>query len=152
MVRTTYSIKPMTRSHLEAWVDMGHELWPDETKADLKKEFEKILKAPKETAFIFLDGSQPIGFVTVCMRVDYVEGSNSSPVGYLEGLFVEKEYRKAGIGKLLVDAAEDWARKKGASEMGSDTDAVNKVSQKFHKAVGYQTTGPLVHFIKKLKR
>jgi GNAT superfamily N-acetyltransferase len=32
------------------------------------------------------------------------------PVGYLEGWYVTKEYRRYGLGRRLLAAAEDWAR------------------------------------------
>lgn len=91
------------------------------------------------------------GFVQVCLRLDYVEESNSSPVGYLEGLYVRKPFRRNGVAKLLVEAAEAWARSKGATEMGSDAHRNNLVSRRFHAAAGYRETKPIVHFIKKLQ-
>lgn len=41
-------------------------------------------------------------FAQCGLRHDYVEGRGSSPVGYLEGIFVEKEYRKQGCAKELL--------------------------------------------------
>src|SRR5687767_4931266 len=145
-----YRIVRASKRHLPALVAMGLKLWPEHTEAELLEEFERVLRAPRETAFLYFAQDEPIGFATVSMRVDYVEGSTSSPVGFLEGIFVEKAHRKSGLGALLVATAEDWARSKGATEMGSDAYARNHTSRKFHQAVGYETTKPLVHFIKKL--
>ncbi|MDX1475118.1 MAG: hypothetical protein R3309_13185, partial [Reinekea sp.] len=45
------------------------------------------------------------GFLEGSVRTEYVNGTQSSPVGYLEGVFVTKVARRCGIAKLLVDEA-----------------------------------------------
>jgi aminoglycoside 6'-N-acetyltransferase I len=46
--------------------------------------------------------------------------------------------------------AEAWAKKRGASEFGSDTRLANRRSRKFHKALGFSEVEKNVAFIKKL--
>ena len=43
-----------------------------------------------------------IGFANTALRFDYVEGCQLSPFTYLQGIFVEKSYRKNHYGKELV--------------------------------------------------
>ena len=38
-----------------------------------------------------------VGFAQVQLRRDYVGGNHLSPVGYLEGIYVEETYRRRGI-------------------------------------------------------
>jgi aminoglycoside 6'-N-acetyltransferase I len=127
---------------------MGRKLWPKEQ--NLRRDFESIAKLPYETVFICWAGKVAAGFVEVSMRRDYVEGSSSSPTGYLEGIFVEKKFRKTGVARLLVCEAEAWAKKRGATEFGSDTRLANRRSQKFHKALGFSEVEKNIAFIKKL--
>lgn len=54
------------------------------------------------------------------LRRDYVEGSSTSPTGYLEGIFVLTGYRGRGLAKALLAECEKWSRQKGCREMGSD--------------------------------
>ena len=54
----------------------------------------------------------PVGFAQCGLRRDYVEGTESSPVGYLEGIFVKESYRSKGCAKELLLACESWAKKK----------------------------------------
>lgn len=42
-----------------------------------------------------------------------VEGTSTNPVGYLEGIFVKKAYRKNGIAKELLNACLKWAKEQG---------------------------------------
>ena len=73
-----------------------------------------------------------------------------SPVGYIEGWFVDEDLRQLGVGRALVEAAEDWARALGLREMASDTFISNDVSLKAHLALGYEEKERLIHFAKVL--
>jgi aminoglycoside 6'-N-acetyltransferase I len=91
------------------------------------------------------------GFANISIRKDYVEGSNSSPVGYIEGIYVKPEFRKQGIAKNFVEMAEDWSRDRGCKELGSDTEIENVESQKFHRRIGFTRESTIMHFIKAIE-
>ena len=74
---------------------------------------------------------KPIAFAHCQLRHDYVEGTESSPVGYLEGIFVEEAYRRKGFAADLLAECERWAREKGCSEFASDCELDNEESLKF---------------------
>jgi aminoglycoside 6'-N-acetyltransferase I len=86
-------------------------------------------------AFIAEEGS-PIGFVELSLR-NYAEGCDFSPVPYVEGLYVAAGARRRNIGRLLMTAAEDWARAKGFTEIASDTQIENEASLGAHHAYGF---------------
>jgi aminoglycoside 6'-N-acetyltransferase I len=71
-------------------------------------------------------------------------------VGYIEGWYVAPDLRGMGIGRRLVQAAEDWARSNGCREMASDCTLDNDLSLRAHLALGYEETERLVHFRKVL--
>ncbi|MBD3318657.1 GNAT family N-acetyltransferase [Candidatus Woesearchaeota archaeon] len=144
-------IQKIQNEDFSDWLEMGLMLWPKHSKAELKKEFEEILKSKKEETFLCKDedGSY-IGFINVSLRFEYIPGATSSPVGYVEGIFIKEQYRKKGIAKKLIDAGEEWVKSKGCKEMGSDTELHNKTSQAFHKKLGFKEDDILVHFIKKI--
>ena len=66
-----------------------------------------------------------VGFAQCRLRNDYVEGTKSSPVGYLEGVYVVKLYRNRGYAKDLIAACERWAKDKGCSEFAGDCEEGN---------------------------
>jgi aminoglycoside 6'-N-acetyltransferase I len=80
----------------------------------------------------------------------YADGCDSSPVGYIEGWYVDEDLRRSGVGGLLVSAMEAWARDQGLTEMGSDTWLDNETSIAAHTRLGYIEMERLVHFAKKL--
>jgi aminoglycoside 6'-N-acetyltransferase I len=90
-----------------------------------------------------------VGFLEVWLR-EYAEGASSSPVGYLEGWYVEEKYRCQGVGRLLVAAAEDWARSRGCTEMASDSELDNVGAIRAHHQLGYQEVTRIVCFLKPL--
>jgi aminoglycoside 6'-N-acetyltransferase I len=121
-------------------------LWPDCSDADIDPWF------ARDDAATFLaeraDGT-PCGFVEVGSR-PYAEGCESSPVGYIEGWWVDVDMRRTGVGRALLDAAETWARERGYTEMGSDALLDNDASHAAHGRCGYQEIERLVMFRKSL--
>ncbi len=91
-----------------------------------------------------------IGFAHCSLRHDYVEGTDSSPVGYLEGIFVLEEYRRCGIAKALLAACEAWAKNLGCLEFASDCELTNQTSLFFHEKLGFAEANRIVCFCKTL--
>lgn len=144
-------IAQVTQKDFVEWVMLGTEFWTRHPAEKIKKEFKKILGLKNETSFICRnERGYAIGFVNISIRTDYVEGSKTSPVGYLEGIYVKKAYRKQGIAKMLFKETLIWFKKNKVSEIGSDVMVANVASQKFHKRLGFKKGEALVHFIKKV--
>ena len=89
------------------------------------------------------------GFIEISLR-NYAEGCISSPVPYIEGWYVDEDMRRSKLGSRLVQAAEEWARSRGFSEMASDTQLDNEGSQQAHQALGYEEVERIVCFRKDL--
>lgn len=139
-------LERITSVHLSAWLAMRRALWPDtSTRAELEAECREILADPQSVAFIARVDAQPIGFVEVGMR-PYAEGCETSPVGYLEGWYVEPRHRGQGVGRALVDAALAWCGRRGLREMGSDTWLDRQGSIDAHRALGFEETERIVCF------
>jgi aminoglycoside 6'-N-acetyltransferase I len=115
------------------------------------EEVSKILEHRAEWAVFVagIDGHECVGFLEVWLR-EYAEGASSSPVGYLEGWFVEPEFRCKGIGRSLVLAGEEWARQAGCTEMASDSEVDNVGSIRAHQRLGYREVERIVCFLKAL--
>lgn len=129
---------------------MAMKIWENQNEDKLEEEFKAILQSDEETCFIAFVKDMPVGFANVSLRFDYVEGTESSPVGYLEGIFVEENYRKQNIAKNLVKSCEDWAKKIGCTEFASDCLLDNTKSLKFHLAVGFIEANRIICFKKDL--
>jgi GNAT superfamily N-acetyltransferase len=127
---------------------MALDLWPENDLDDLKRDFEYIIGHLSDKVFLAEIGGEYIGFIHMSIRKDYVEGSASSPVGYIEGLFVKPEYRQKGAGTELYNAGVDWVKKKGCSEIGTDCTISNNVSFEFLVDMGFEEANRMICFIK----
>ena len=109
-----------------------------------------ILARPDYAVFIAErpDGSV-CGYVEVGGRA-YADGCNSSPVGYIEGWYVDPDVRRRGYGRALLAAAETWARERGYTEMASDARLGDSVSLEAHVRNGYAVVDRIVQFRKSL--
>jgi len=116
---------------------------------ELKDEMYEIFNADNQVIYV-IDNQGVIGFINGSIRVDYVEGSSQSPTGYIEGIFIEEEFRKKGLAKELVDKVATWAKTKGCKELASDVEDFNHTSVAFHKAIGLEEVNRIVCFIKKI--
>ena len=129
-----------------AYQTLREKLWPDCSDADNDSWF---ARDDATTFLAFRDDGSMCGFVEVGSR-PYAEGCESSPVGYIEGWWVDADMRRRGVGRALVEAAEGWARRKGYREIASDALIDNDVSHTSHRALGYSEVERLVMFRKTL--
>jgi aminoglycoside 6'-N-acetyltransferase I len=90
------------------------------------------------------------GFLEASLR-RYADGCSTSPVGYIEGWYVDDDVRRQGVGRQLVKTAEHWALVQGCREMASDCEIDNEVSFRAHLAIGYAEVERLIHFQKPLQ-
>lgn len=86
-------------------------------------------------------------FAQCQLRRDYVEGTHTSPVSYLEGIFVREEYQGKGIARVLLHSYEGWAREHSCTEFASDCELSNTVSRIFHIHTGFRETNRIACFI-----
>ncbi len=143
-------IRSATALDKPEWLRMRRLLWPNEDPAGLRTEMDELLADPTAITFVAVRADGRLGGFLEAGRRKVVDGCDTSPVGYLEGWFVDEDLRGQGVGARLVRAAEDWARSQGLQEMGSDTWLEDEVSILAHRALGYREVERLVHFAKRL--
>ena len=91
-----------------------------------------------------------VGFAQCQLRHDYVEGTSTSPVGYLEGIYVRAEDRHLGFASQLMESCEEWARSEGCTEFASDCEIDNADSLAFHLKLGFKEANRIICFAKQL--
>lgn len=137
-------------SHLESWLKLRVALWPDE-KANLAEDLPIM---PRNNSLLNLvalaDNGDVIGFAEASLRRDYVNGCATSPVGFLEGIYVEPAHRKTGVARSLVKAVAEWRRTQGCAEFASDSLIENTDSHRMLKALGFKEAECVVYFRKLL--
>ena len=146
-------IRVATSSDIEKWAELRSLLWEDMTYAQHLDEAASMLAKPANEFIAFLDvvdGAGTRAFAEATLHHDYVNGCKTSPVAFLEGIFVRPEYRRSGIGGILLRSIQSWAREQGCSELASDAHLDNLASHGFHKGFGFEETERVVYFRKPL--
>ena len=144
-------IRRAENSDLDSLTSLALALWPDHECEELKAELGALLQDCNCAFFLFFTQSDVCGFAQVQLRKDYVEGSSTSPVGYLEGIYVEASCRHQQVARQLLTACETWAKEKGCDEFASDCPLHNTDSLGFHLASGFKEAGRVICFIKPLQ-
>ncbi|KAA5835745.1 GNAT family N-acetyltransferase [Pseudomonas chlororaphis] len=145
-------IEPCQSAHQADWLPLRQALWPDCPAEEHRDEIASLLDDPRRyiNLLAYTADGRPVGLTEASLRHDYVNGTEHSPVVFLEGLYVSAEQRRQGIAERLIDAVAQWGRDQGCVEMASDTGLENLVSQTVHKALGFEETERVVYFRKSL--
>jgi aminoglycoside 6'-N-acetyltransferase I len=140
------------KDHVE-WLRLRLALWPHASVDEQRAEMAEQLADEKSFAVFVAErgNGQLCGFLEAALR-RYADGCHTSPVGYIEGWYVDDDVRRQGVGGQLVKAAEQWALAQGCLEMASDCEIDNDVSLKAHLAIGYAEVERLIHFRRSLLR
>ena len=140
----------MQASDIDALTDLALALWPDHSREEMAEELAPLLSAADAAFFGWREEGRWEAFAQCQLRHDYVEGCETLPVGYLEGIFVREPLRGKGIAKALLSRCQDWARAQGCTEFASDCELSNEDSLRFHLAAGFQEAGRIICFTKQL--
>ena len=150
-----WTLREATPGDFPAWGRLRACLWDDSAGEVMGNDDMRAAIDPSRPATAILavdDGDRPFGFVEVAVRHDYVNGSESSPVGFIEGWYVDAGWQGRGVGRALIDAAAGWVRSQGCDELCSDALIDADASHAAHRACGFEETERVVYFRKALQR
>lgn len=139
-----------TEKDAEALAELVKIVWPENTEEALIRIILEYMNSDDSAVFLEKRDENSIGVALCCLRHDYVEGCETSPVGYLEGVSVKETCRNQGVAKRLVEECEQWASAKGCYEFASDCELDNVDSLRFHMAVGFEESNRIICFRKEL--
>ncbi len=140
-------IREINKSDSDMWLHMYRQLFPENTDDALIAEMERIFKSGKRSAYVAQVNDLPVGFAEYALR-DYANGCHSQPVPFLEGVWIDADYRGKGIAKALVSFLEQKARMAGFKEFGSDVELSNYPSQLMHERLGFKQTEKVIFYRK----
>jgi aminoglycoside 6'-N-acetyltransferase I len=145
-------IVPCTSTGQSGWLDLRQALWPDCPRAEHLAEMQSFVEqADRYAQFVaYAADGQAAGLAEAALRTDYVNGTSSTPVAFIEGMYVAPQFRRQGVGRSLVGVVAGWARDRGCTELASDALLANTASHAMHSALGFEETERVVFFRKQL--
>ncbi len=145
-------VRPAEPADVTDWERMRQALWPSsdgEHAGEIERYFGGCADNPAEVLVACDEAGTVFGFAELSIR-PYAEECYSGRVAYLEGWYVDPDHRRTGAGHALIEAAEDWGRARGCTEMASDTEIGNVSSDSAHRAAGFEETNRLITYRKAL--
>lgn len=143
-------IQQLSTESLNKLIELVLEFWPGCIFDEEFEAYKNVLSAENEIIYLVEEKGIYIAFIHLSLRTDYVEGATAFPVAYIEALYVKPDFQRLGIGKLLLDAGENWSKQKGCSQIASDTELNNINAIAFHNKLGFEEANRVICFIKKL--
>lgn len=146
----SYMIRKACMEDADVLANLAIQMWSDHVLEDLTEEFRQLAMNEEAVCFLKCVDGKPIAFAQCQLRHDYVEGTERSPVGYLEGIFVSEQYRRKGYAAELLSQCEKWAKERGCTEFASDCELDNVNSFRFHMSLGFEEANRIICFRKDL--
>lgn len=92
---------------------------------------------------VFIKGDLLVGCIALCTKMDDVYKNvkwltKDVKSLYIHRLAVDPQFQKKGIGKKLMDYAEDFAKKNNFISVRLDTFSKNKNNMRFYERRGYK--------------
>jgi aminoglycoside 6'-N-acetyltransferase I len=133
------------------WLELRLRLWPEFPEQEHSRDMVDAIARRHFVRVALTQSGSAVGFVEASKRVDYVNGTSSSPVAFLEGLYVEPAWRRKGVARELVASVAAWAAGEGCTELASDSPLENVAAHLAHRAMGFEETERVVYFRKSLR-
>ena len=137
-------------SNFSDWIDLSLRLFPEHSRDEMVGFYSEILDSEREVGFLYKKDNRYVGYMNLSIRNDYVNGTHSSPVAFIEAIYVLPEYRRQSIARELIAHGEDYARQKGLTQLASDCLLENEPGAEFHIICGFQETERVIYFAKDL--
>lgn len=136
-----------TLADFDTWRRFREELYDDLDPAWSEDEIHRIATDPNMTTYLVFDETQPtpIGMLELSLR-NIVDGCATSPVAYIDGLYLTEKWQGRGLGSQLLAFAKKWAGEQGCTELAVDTELDNVRAQKFYLREGFEETFRIVQF------
>lgn len=132
------TIRPAVAADAPALARMLDQLGYPTSANEIPKRLERMAERPGTTVFVADQRGEPVGVVTVHL---FPSLHTSEPVAWLTALVVEETARGTGVGSALVQRAEDWAVRHGATRLALTSALRRTEAHEFYKTRAYLHTG-----------
>lgn len=90
-----------------------------------------VIKVARDT------NNSVVGMVTAQLVISTAQGA---PSAWIEDMVVSSSFRGGGVGRALLQAAQDWAKAKGATRMQLLVDTENLPAVGYYHHLGWEST------------
>jgi|WetSurMetagenome_2_1015567.scaffolds.fasta_scaffold47883_4 ribosomal protein S18 acetylase RimI-like enzyme len=99
----------------------------------IKKEFNNFFSDNKRFTFVIEEDKEIKAFI-----IGTIIKNSYQFITYIDDIFVKKDSRRKGFGKMLMNKFEKWSKSKGANGIRLGVRVNNKSAINLYKKIGYQ--------------
>jgi len=141
-------IRPPRATDAEQLAALNRELGYATESREIVSRIKRASKLPEHFIAVAEIESGVIGWVQVEHRFSMETGEKAELVGLIVGVGA----RRGGVGRLLVQAAEEWAADRGLGSIVVRSNVVRPESHSFYKQIGYSQSKTQHVYAKSLLR
>lgn len=142
------TIRQMLSEDAAAVADLTSQLGYPANESDIRRRYDRIKDRPETRILVAEHADALVGWIHV--QVTYL--LESDPRAEIWGLVVTESARGTGVGRRLVEAAEQWAATMGMNVVVLRSNRVRVEAQAFYEHLGYEVIKTQNAFRKTLKR
>ena len=145
------TIQRVTEENIAQFTELSCLLFPEEDYDLALQTYKQSFSTDREVEFLYQQDGKCVGMMHLSVRTDYVNGTNTSPVLYLEAIYVLPGYRNKGIARELIAFSAEYAKLRGITQIASDCMTDNHSSEAFHKSCGFREEERVICFVKDIE-
>src|SRR3569833_1008080 len=125
--------------------DKNRQFYEQQSDINLAQRFinERLQKNESEI-FVAMIEDKPAGFTQLYPKYSSVSASKN---WILNDLYVDSNYRKQGIGEVLIKTAMEFAKEEGATYVQLETAVDNYTAQRLYEAIGFEKQEPETEYL-----
>ncbi len=139
-------IRPATLEDVEPIAELSEQLWYPVTCSVLAERLQRVTVQPEHVVYVAVVEELVVGWIHSCILTTLVMGQQAA----IGGLIVRQGYRGQGIGRLLLQKAEQWTHQQGCNSMIIHSNALRQEAHQFYEKAGYQPFKTQLTFRKEL--
>jgi GNAT superfamily N-acetyltransferase len=143
-----FAVREMTAADAAAVAGLTAQLGYPSSEIDIRRRYELIKDRADACLLVASDINSVVVGWTHVQSLCALEADLRAEIW---GLVVADSVRGLGVGRLLVEAAEDWAMKRGLEVMGVRSNILRGDAHAFYEHLGYELVKTQKAFRKNLK-
>jgi GNAT superfamily N-acetyltransferase len=127
-------VRAARKDDAEALARLSGELGYPSTAVQVRERLDAVEGDPRHATFV---ATAPGGDVFGWIELSEIRSLAHDSRAEITGLVVDSKQRSAGVGRLLVERGEAWARERGLREIGVRSNVIRDRAHGFYLGLGY---------------
>ncbi len=135
-LRTSFepTIRPAMLDDAEAIARLSDQLGHPSTKEETARRLVEVSRHSEHAVYIAETDGELVGWAHVFVHPSLLADMPAE----VAGLVVDESYRSGGVGRILMEQTERWAREHGCRSVGLRSNVLRSRAHAFYERLGYR--------------